>query len=262
MYQLINLPIVKTGTQNPKRKRKISSSKISRLNARIQLKIKNSAFRIKGGRRNFFRRTYFSKYILRKRRTYRRTFFLPHGRNVKYKLIDKFFRIFRERARLKNPRYLTLRRKGKLKPILPYRLGLITVRRKHRNCFATVHKYLDKGMIYDHFKTLKGIKKTHTKLKMQTPFKYEVVFKSTVGQTGFKGPKRKTQLGTKRVGKACSFFLRKNKYTAYDLVFSRDFSKRYIFFTKGLTSTRFWVRRIFIPRRHSHGFTRKKKPRR
>jgi len=262
MFQLINLPIIKIGTPNSKRKRKVSSSKLPRLNARIKLKLKNSAFRIKGGRRNFVRKTYFSKYVLRKRSKYRRTFLLPRGRNVKYKLIDKFFKIFRERARLKNPRYLILRRKGKLKPILPYRLGLITVRRKHRNFFATIHKYLDKRMVYDHFEILKGTKMTHTKLKMQTPFKYEVVFKSTVGQTGFKGPKRKTQFGTKRVGKACSFFLRKNKYTAYDLVFSRDFSKRYTFFIKGLTSTRLWVRRILIPRRHSHGFTRRNKARR
>jgi hypothetical protein len=262
MYQLLSLPVVKIGTPDEKRKRKVSSSKLSRLNARIKLKLKNSSFRIKGGRRNFVRKTYFSKYVLRKRSKYRRTFLLPHGRNVKYKIISKLFKKFRERARLKNPRYLILRRKGKLKPILPYRLGLITVRRKHRNFFATIHKYLDRGMIYDHFEILKGTKKSHTKLKMQNPFKYDVVFKSTVGQTGYKGPKRKTQLGTKRVGKACAFFLRKNKFTAYDLVFSREFSKRYTFFIKGLTSTRFWVRRIFIPRRHSHGFTRKNKHRR
>lgn len=338
MYQILNLPIVKKRPQSLQkpRKRKVSSSKIPRLNARIKLKLKNSRYRIKGGRkvRNFSRNSYFAKFILRKSLAYKRTHLLPGGRNLNYKrftfgyerrrkeykdyLLKKYeFDRMRALARKheqrkknlhkkglhpevydmkdavirymepgiklefpqiyktnRNPMAETdrmlrdiLQRKGKMKPILPYRLGLITVRRKRRNFFATIHKYLHPNMKVDLFEVVQAqmrkIKKFRPRSlrKLERP-RQEVVFKSSVGQTGYIGPKRNSILGTKRVGKACSHFLRRNKFTGYDLLFTRDFSRRYNFFIRGLLHARFWVRRIVISRHRSHGFTRRKKPRR
>jgi hypothetical protein len=227
-----------TKVENHITKRKTSAPSI--LN-RARIKLEKASLTKAGvkSKRNYLNRTYFGRFVLRKRTRFKRTLRFPPGRFVDFDTETQNYRRKVSIARARNPIYKIFAKKGRLHPIRPFTFGLVTAIYRKRNFCAAVH-------------TIDPSKTPSTRL----------LFKSSVGLTGYAGPKRGTNLGRQRVGKAISHFLRKTKFSLLDLVFPRRLSRRFSFFFRGLLTKRFWLRRILFSKRRSHGFTRLRKARR
>jgi hypothetical protein len=190
-------------------------------------------------RRNFYNRTYFGRFVIRKGRRFRKTLRYPPGRSLLYQTEGKHFYYKLSSRRSRKRIYKSFKSRSRMHFIRPFTFGLVTAINRKRNFYAAVHAI-------DPSKTLP------TRLS----------FKSSVGLTGFIGPKRGTYMGKNRVGVAIARHLRKVKFSLLDIVFPRRLSKRFRFFMRGLLTKRFWVRRIHISKRRSHGYTRLRKPKR
>lgn len=281
----------------PIRKKPLSGS-LNRSLRTIALKLKKAPKKGKA-KRNFSMRSYFSKYIVRKKRKYNRTRKPIPGKAMFYSLVsqtyierqeqkkeqtlESLYKLKRIPLRSRPPRkrwskwlYRKILRRVLRRPIFDFTYGLITMRHAKRNFFISVHKYLHHSMTHDpHIRLTRGksrrkdiLNKQKKKKRNRRPdlkgkkFAYRVLFKSSVGLTGYRGPKRSSNLGKQRVIRACSNFLRKKTFTAIDIRFPRKITKYYSFLFRTLLRTKFWVRRIIFSKYRSHGFFRLRKAKR
>jgi len=149
IFHFKSLPIRKKKKKGVKQ---ILSGTLNRSLRRVRTKLQQSST-IKRGRRpnrNYVKRTYFSRFILRPKRKYKRTNKRVPGIPFLYKHKNATFRgkeIARRAIKLKNPRIKKkIEHKIKKKPIKHFTYGLLTMRHAKRNFFISVHKFLDKTM--------------------------------------------------------------------------------------------------------------------
>jgi hypothetical protein len=210
-------------------------TRITRLRKKLRRKIKNAyhvrKYRI--ARRNLNKKSYFYRFVLRRyKRVYKRTVGLYLRRPITYqfeaKLFDKLLKNLRKKR--------WFARSFRYKRLTKFNHGVVYLSHYRRNTFVTI------------FKLIKESKR--------------IVFKSTGALNGFPGTKRVTKLGRESVAKAAATFLRRKNFTSVDVIFTKRIGRLFFLMIRGLFSFPIYLRHIYMPKRRSHGFTRRKKIRR
>jgi ribosomal protein S11 len=89
-----------------------------------------------------------------------------------------------------------------------------------------------------------------------------VIFKSSCGHQGYKGPKRKTYHARLSVAQAAGEFLASKEVSSLDIIFPSGFGRIFYRLVKDLCRSHFYVRYFISKQQRSHGHTRKRKLRR
>nr|ADZ99050.1 ribosomal protein S11 [Physarum polycephalum] len=89
-----------------------------------------------------------------------------------------------------------------------------------------------------------------------------VFFKSSCGLLEYKGPKRSTLHARLEVAKACGSFVAQAAFSSVDIIFPSGVGRVFTRLVRALVERQIYVRYLIIPKRRSHGLTRKKKVRR
>jgi ribosomal protein S11 len=212
--------------------KKVYKTNISQVKKQIRQNVFN-AFTIKKGRlarRNLLKRSYYYRFILKKNKIVsKRTLGLNTTQEFNYQEERDVYNVFQEKFR--NNKVKRFARQQN------FTFGKIYIAHRRRNTFITI-------------------------FKSTTNDSNHLVFKASVGLTGFVGPKRSTNHGKERVSKLASSFLKAQKYTSVDLVFTNGIGRWFSFTIRGLFHYPIELRHMYIPKRRSHGFTRRKKARR
>jgi len=233
-FQLLKgKPIIVTSNPNSvTESKKIYKTNISQVKKQIRQNIFN-AFNIKKGRlarRNLLKRSYYYRFVLKKHKIIgKRTLGLNTTQEFNYLEERDVYNTFQEKFR--NTRAKRFDRQQN------FTFGKIYIAHRRRNTFITIFKNLANGT-------------------------NQLAFKASVGLTGFVGPKRSTNHGKERVSKLASSFLKAQKYTSVDLIFTNGIGRWFSFTIRGLFHYPIELRHMYIPKRRSHGFTRRKKARR
>jgi len=188
-------------------------------------------------RRNLIKKSYFYRFILRKNKGVSlRTILRRSGRPFKYQ---------RERDLFVSSEYKYQRYKRSSSfNLRPFKFGIIYFRRTRRNFFSAVYTV------------------ERTSFRINNAIKKTLHFKTSVGALGFCGPKRSTNQGKELVAKATGTFLIVNKYTSVDLVLPNKIGRWFSFLIRGLFTKTIWLRRVVVPKRRGHGYSRKRKQKR
>jgi ribosomal protein S11 len=213
--------------------KKIYKTNISQVKKQIRQNISN-AFTIKKSRiarRNLIKRSYYYRFILKKDKiSSKRTLGLNTVQEFNYLEERDAYNGFQEKFRSAKTKKFNKERYHS------FTFGNIYIAHRRRNTFISIFKQSSTGA--------------------------SLAFKASVGLTGFVGPKRSTNHGKERVAKLASSFLKAQKYTGVDLIFTNGIGRWFSFTIRGLFHYPIQLRHMYIPKRRSHGFTRRKKARR
>lgn len=192
-------------------------------------------------RRNLFQRSYFKKFILRRRP--RKRFFLRISRRIRKENDEKtlFIRLnnsFRK-AELKRMRKTLFRKTHYFLPLSKrsFSYGKLHITNRRRNTFCT----------YSHG-------------DIENRLKQSVRFKASCGMY-YQGPKKITRFSRETVLRNVAFFVGNDRASHLD-IFLRGHGRIYKHLLKAFRIEPIYIRYLFITRRRSHGFTRAKKLRR
>lgn len=223
-------PVV-TLSKDYKTVKKINITSVSKIKNRIRNRIRNAVTTVKLGKskRNLYKYSYFYRQFHSYNDfIYRRTMALRKTQHFDYLKAE------RTHLKMNEKRAYRLRRRRRL---IRFSYGIVYVTHRRRNTFITIFKLSPQG-------------------------NKRILYKTSVGLVGYNGPKRKTMLGKEHVAKIANSFLYRKRFTTVDLVFTTKIGRWFGSLIRCLIPRFLYLRRIYIPRKRSHGYMRLRKQKR
>ena len=117
--------------------------------------------------------------------------------------------------------------------------GIIYYTYRRRNTFISVYKMSEQGLKH-------------------------LIFKSSIGFTSFRGPKKGTSQAKEEVAKHAGRFIKSRNcdLTFVDIIFTKIFSRGFLVSVLKLLPSKIKVQQIIHHRRHPHGYNRGRKSKR